>query len=371
MRGNAVLQTKLPRHATEAMPGQIDKERNSSILTERLCGKISASSVYDIINSTHSDVQTGHRGFCRVTSHVSRPIISQMQKKITGSISTIFRFQLLKYTFPKIETTVARATYLSSPLLARQRYHKSLDSFTFWKQCGASGRPPIARYLVTPPGPCRTGSRRIPGFHPCAHCGAVALRLLRAKPIICDGCGKERTSTGRAATPLPAALHACGKDHRLQAPRTADPRLVVLRLPRARQRHAPQCRDRGRTRLPSRQQRGPMARQEQQGDAGMFGHDDAAEPGSLAGTLGHLGLPFRWPHRLRCDVIGILGRGLRLRAGGRCGGANTFPLRTSTPFPCRRGPFRISGVPGSGAVWEVGTSSRPPPRRRGERLHAS
>ena len=141
MRGNAVLQTKLPRHATEAMPGQIDKERNSSILTERLCGKISASSVYDIINSTHSDVQTGHRGFCRVTSHVSSPIISQMQKKITGSIRTIFRFQLLKYTFPKIETTVARATYLSSPLLARQRYHKSLDSFTFWKQCGASGRP--------------------------------------------------------------------------------------------------------------------------------------------------------------------------------------------------------------------------------------
>ena len=189
---------------------------------------------------------------------------------------------------------------------------------------------------MTPPGTCRTGSRRIPGFSPCPHCGAVALRLLRAKPIICDGCGKERT--GWQPTPRPA-----------------DPRLVVLRLPRARQRHAPQCRDRGGTRLPSRRERGPMARQEQQGDAGMFGHDLAAEHASLAGILGHLGLLFRWPHRLRCDVIGILGRGLRLRARGRCGGANTLPLRTSTPFPCRRGPFRISSVPGSGAVWEVGT----------------
>jgi len=33
----------------------------------------------------------------------------------------------------------------------------------------------------------------IPGFSPCPHCGCVALRLLPAKPIICDGCGKERT----------------------------------------------------------------------------------------------------------------------------------------------------------------------------------
>ncbi|WP_131822024.1 hypothetical protein [Salipiger thiooxidans] len=101
---------KLPRHVAESVPGQIEKEKNSSIGMGHRHGKTSATGAYRQIIFTQTHVHNGHFGLCMTLLFVSSPLTLQVRGFQNQTISSKIRFHFLENSFPNFETDGTRAT---------------------------------------------------------------------------------------------------------------------------------------------------------------------------------------------------------------------------------------------------------------------
>lgn len=115
---------KLPRHVAESVPGQIEKERNSSIGIGHQHGKTSATGAYRQIIFTQTHVHNGHFGLCMTLLFVSSPLTLQVRGFQNQTISSKIRFYFLESSFPKFETTGTRATHLPDSMIRGRLFRK-------------------------------------------------------------------------------------------------------------------------------------------------------------------------------------------------------------------------------------------------------